>query len=92
MQNLGRPDGDAIVRAMFDLARALDLDVTAEGVETRDQWKILASLGSLELQGFFFSKPMDPEALRGLRARDVALGGPEKKSRLEDALERRLSA
>lgn len=47
----------AIVRAMFVLARELDLDVTVEGVETVEQLTFLSGEGSSELQGFLFSKP-----------------------------------
>jgi diguanylate cyclase (GGDEF)-like protein len=47
----------AIVRAMFVLARELDLEVTVEGVETVEQLAFLSAEGSAELQGFLFSKP-----------------------------------
>lgn len=47
----------AIVRAMFVLARELDLDVTVEGVETLEQLTFLSAQGASELQGFLFSQP-----------------------------------
>jgi diguanylate cyclase (GGDEF)-like protein len=47
----------ALVRAMFVLARELDLDVTVEGVETVEQLTFLSAQGASELQGFLFSKP-----------------------------------
>lgn len=47
----------AIVRAMFVLARELDLDVTVEGVETVEQLAFLSAQGASELQGFLFSEP-----------------------------------
>lgn len=69
VQRLGlAADSDAIVRAMLDLARALHLDVTAEGVETREQWETLNALGAPEMQGFLFSQPIDRDALNELFA------------------------
>ncbi len=48
---------DAIVRAILDLASALDLEVIAEGVETADQLERLRELGCQGSQGFFFARP-----------------------------------
>jgi EAL domain-containing protein (putative c-di-GMP-specific phosphodiesterase class I) len=42
-----------------DLADALALKVIAEGVETRNQVDRLAVAGCSNIQGFFFSKPVD---------------------------------
>ena len=56
---------EAIVRATFDIARALKLRTVAEGVETRPQADFLAELGCDVLQGFYFAKPMPPEQLLG---------------------------
>lgn len=50
-----------IVRAMIHMAKALDMRVVAEGVETPDQARILAQLGCDALQGFLFS-PAVPAA------------------------------
>lgn len=55
--NLGVSDeGEAVVAAIVKLARALNLSVIAEGVETSDQRKRLASAGCSDIQGFLFSK------------------------------------
>jgi diguanylate cyclase (GGDEF)-like protein len=48
------PDGEAIPAAVLQLARALALDVVAEGVETLVQRDLLAGLGFLRAQGFLF--------------------------------------
>ena len=48
-------DADAIVRAMINLARSLNLQVTAEGVETVTQRERLAAIGCQELQGHSLS-------------------------------------
>jgi diguanylate cyclase (GGDEF)-like protein len=56
----------AIVQAMVTLAHALNIDVTAEGVETHEQAKILNDLGCNVYQGFLFSAPVTPPALEAL--------------------------
>jgi diguanylate cyclase (GGDEF)-like protein/PAS domain S-box-containing protein len=47
----------AIVKAIIDLARALDIGVVAEGVETEEQLNRLVAEGCNEVQGYYFSKP-----------------------------------
>jgi diguanylate cyclase (GGDEF)-like protein len=47
-----------LTRSIIALARALDLHVVAEGIETREQADMLRSLGCDEMQGFLFAKPM----------------------------------
>jgi len=57
---LGRENSDsAIVCAILTLAKHLNLEVVAEGVETYDQQTILIENGCDELQGFCISKPLD---------------------------------
>jgi diguanylate cyclase (GGDEF)-like protein/PAS domain S-box-containing protein len=55
-------DGDdlAISRAVIDLARRLELEVVAEGIETREQREVLAANGCDMAQGYFFGRPVDP--------------------------------
>ena len=55
----------AIVSAVIDLARAIGLRVTAEGVETTEQLRILAELGCHHAQGYGISRPLTREAVRG---------------------------
>lgn len=54
---------DAIVRSVVQLAHNLHLTVVAEGVETELQWMLLRELGCDELQGYYFSRPLPPDAL-----------------------------
>jgi len=56
----------AIVRSVITLAKALDMRVTAEGVETGDQHAALAELGCHIIQGFYFSGPVPFEGIVGL--------------------------
>lgn len=50
--------GAPLVTAVISLARGLNLDVIAEGVETRAQVNFLKSHGCRYMQGFLFSKPL----------------------------------
>ncbi len=56
----------AIVRAVVQLAAALQLELVAEGVETQEQLNMLVDLGVDEFQGFFFSKPVSCHALEAI--------------------------
>lgn len=47
----------SIIRAIVALAKALDLEIVAEGVETREQLEIVARLGCVFVQGFLIEKP-----------------------------------
>ncbi|WP_086386272.1 sensor domain-containing protein [Caballeronia sordidicola] len=49
----------AIVEAIVAMAHKLDLQVVAEGVETAEQREHLLRYGCDELQGFWFSRPVD---------------------------------
>lgn len=51
------PKAQAIIGALVDLARTLDMTVVAEGVETEEQKVMLASAGCQMLQGYLFSRP-----------------------------------
>jgi EAL domain-containing protein (putative c-di-GMP-specific phosphodiesterase class I) len=50
---------------VISLARALNLKVVAEGVETEEQANLLRLLRCDEAQGFLFSRPLPPEELEG---------------------------
>ena len=48
----------AIVRSSLELAHNLDLEVVAEGVETKAVWDQLTDLGCSSAQGYFLSRPL----------------------------------
>ena len=52
-----------IVQAITDLAHALGLKATAEGVETIDQLRVIRELGCDLAQGYLIAQPLDPQAL-----------------------------
>ena len=58
----GEAGSAEIIAALIMLARSLKLEVTAEGVESEDQVVLLRSLKCARGQGFFFSRPIEPEA------------------------------
>lgn len=47
-----------VIRTIKSLGRAMNISVTAEGVETVEQLAVLQEIGVDELQGFYFAKPM----------------------------------
>jgi EAL domain-containing protein (putative c-di-GMP-specific phosphodiesterase class I) len=53
----------AIVRAILDLARGLNLDVVAEGVETAEQLEFLRAAGCGQIQGYYFSPALPASEL-----------------------------
>lgn len=65
----------AIIKAIIAVARNLNLQVVAEGVENHSQTEFLLAHGCTEAQGFLFGKPVAPEEaslmLRAGRWRDA---------------------
>jgi len=61
-----RPSDAAITQAVIGLARLLDIDIIAEGVETAHQLEWLKSCGCTAAQGFYFGEPMPAEEITPL--------------------------
>jgi len=55
-----------IVRTIIELARVMGMDVVAEGIETREQYRLLRQLGCRFGQGFLFARPLSAEAVTEL--------------------------
>lgn len=56
------PEDKAIVTAIINLASSLNLHTIAEGVETAEQLAFLRLQGCEEVQGYYFSKPLEAAA------------------------------
>ena len=63
------PRKRAVVEASLDLARKLNLAVVAEGLESVDEWQMLAELGCTFGQGYLIGRPASGEQLPELIAR-----------------------
>lgn len=73
----GNQRARTICEAAVSLARNLDLEITAEGVETLEQAQLLEQLGCHLLQGFLFARPLEPHAaLEYLRKAQRSVIGP----------------
>ncbi|WP_146907600.1 EAL domain-containing response regulator [Arenimonas daejeonensis] len=56
-----QPRKRAMIETSLDLARKLELKVVAEGVETIEEWQLLAGLGCNYAQGYLISPPVPGE-------------------------------
>ncbi len=58
-----QPRKRAVIEASLDLARKLEISVVAEGVETMEEWQLLAQLGCDYAQGHLISRPVAGDEL-----------------------------
>ncbi|MDX6257001.1 MAG: diguanylate cyclase [Frankiales bacterium] len=61
LDSAGSRDDEAIVRAVMGMAKALNLSVVAEGVETTAQRDVLRAMGCTYAQGWLYGRPMLPD-------------------------------
>lgn len=66
----------AIISNIIAIARNLELEVVAEGVETKEQMEFLQARGCRLIQGYYYGKPMPPEEF-GLWLDQRAMTGTE---------------
>lgn len=66
--------GRTIIRSMMNLCRDLNLGCVVEGVETSAQLQVLREFGCDQIQGYYFSKPIEPAEITSYlnRARILA--------------------
>lgn len=69
-----KPRTMSILRNVISLAKDLDLDVVAEGVENEAQYEALAVMGCSHVQGFLFCKPLHAPELAGILASQTPPG------------------
>ncbi|WP_433790170.1 putative bifunctional diguanylate cyclase/phosphodiesterase [Actinoplanes sp. CA-252034] len=65
-QDPPRPQDVSLTRAILELARGQDLLAVAEGVETAGQAELLRELGCPLVQGYYFGRPVDADAIDAL--------------------------
>ena len=75
-----KPEAAAIIHAIAGLCGNLQAALTAEGVESEEQVKLLRSMGCTELQGYGIGRPCPvsdlPRWLTGLPVRPPAAAAP----------------
>ncbi len=60
------PEDKAITEAIIAMGKTLSLTVVAEGVETEEQLDFLMEHACDEMQGYYFSRPIEPEEFADL--------------------------
>lgn len=55
-----------IISSIINLAKLLNINVVAEGVETEEQYSLLHSLNCKEFQGYLFSRPLSVEVFESM--------------------------
>lgn len=73
---VGEASNQAVVAAIVAIGRALDLSVTAEGVESAAQLDALRMLGCESVQGFYFAQPLAPAECLAVMQRSLGTGSP----------------
>ncbi len=65
------PESAAMVRAIVGIARELNIEVIAQGVETEREWSFLTATSPVgKVQGYYYSEPVSAE-----RAEELLRGG-----------------
>lgn len=70
--DMNTADGAAIVDAIIALSKALNMRSIAEGIETEEQLAYLAQRGCDLMQGYYFERPLFPEAVPEAIRRDYS--------------------
>jgi diguanylate cyclase (GGDEF)-like protein len=76
------PDDEAIAMAVIGLGQSLDLQVTAEGVETTGQAQRLREMGCRNAQGYLYAKPMPSAEVPEFLSRRLPAIGPHDAERV----------
>jgi diguanylate cyclase (GGDEF)-like protein/PAS domain S-box-containing protein len=77
-------DRSELVRTIIALASRLGISTVAEGVETSAQLQHLQRLGSVSMQGFLFSRPIEAGAARALLDIGADAGPPRRRAFVTD--------
>ena len=66
VDKIGVKKGEYIVKEIINLAHNLDMKVIVEGVKTKEQFEFLKENKCNEIQGDYFSEPLDCETFENL--------------------------
>lgn len=58
-----------LLGSVINLAKSIDIETIAEGVETKDQFECVKALGCDYIQGYYFSKPVTADKMKALLAK-----------------------
>ena len=72
-----RPENVAIIQSIVQLAKSFRMKVTAEGVETAEDFERMRDLGCDLIQGYLFGRPLSYERANQMV---VGLGGQQRKA------------
>ena len=67
-----------IIRTIISMARNLNIETVAEGVETRDQKDFLNKEGCKMMQGYYFGRPMPEDKFEKILRSQEPAGKPKK--------------
>jgi EAL domain-containing protein (putative c-di-GMP-specific phosphodiesterase class I) len=67
------PEAIGLVEAIIRMAKTLNLETIAEGVETEGQLRRLRRLGASSVQGFYFSPPLPVDAVADFLQRQISV-------------------
>ncbi len=65
------PTNKAIVQAIVTMAKSLEIETIAEGVETQEQFDILRDMGCDKYQGYYYSPPVPADGMTQIMMQDM---------------------
>ena len=60
-QGLSKQRDNIILKSMISIAKSMEMKLTQEGVETKDELEMLKRLGCDVIQGYYYSKPLSQD-------------------------------
>ncbi|SOC37336.1 EAL domain-containing protein [Ureibacillus acetophenoni] len=66
-----KQDVEIIIKSLIFMAKGLNMNIVAEGVETLEQYEFLKQQECTEIQGYLFSKPVPEEDFRKLLSKAI---------------------
>lgn len=71
MNMLEDDNSKMLVNTIINMAKSIKIDTTAEGVETIGQLEYLKERGCNKIQGYYYSKPVDPSNIEEMLDKDM---------------------